>query len=97
VLKNFNRDFPFIGSDRLESLHDIRKSQRFELREKLPSPLYWYQFPGGRKIFWNLVLVQDYLFNGSNTPGHQRLIEEYLATLEPARTAKTPKTSRPAA
>jgi hypothetical protein len=56
--------FPFIGSDKLERLLDIRKTQRQELQQRLPRPLYWYQFPGGRKIFWNLVLLQDYLING---------------------------------
>jgi hypothetical protein len=91
VPKNFTREFPFIGSDRLEQYLDIRKSQRLELRAKLPSPLYWYQFPDGRKIFWNWVLVRDYLLNGGNRPEHQRLIEEYLESLEPAKTAKTPK------
>ncbi len=81
--KNIIREFPAIGSDKLQDRLDIRKNQRMELREKLPSPLYWWQFPGGRKIFWNWVLVRDYLLNGGDRPEHQRLIEEYLATLEP--------------
>jgi hypothetical protein len=88
--KTIVRDFPFIGSDRLEQFLDIRKSQRVELRSKLTSPLYWYQFPGGRKIFWNWVLIRDYLLNGGDTPAHQRLIEEYLGTLEPPQKCKTP-------
>jgi hypothetical protein len=87
--KNIVREFPFIGSDRLEQYLDIRKSQRLELRAKLPSPLYWYQFPDGRKIFWNWVLVRDYLLNGGNRPEHQRLIEEYLGSLEPVK-SRTP-------
>jgi hypothetical protein len=86
------REFPFIGSDRLAQYLDIRKTQRLELRAKLPTPLYWYQFPGGRKIFWNWVLVRDFLLNGGGTPQHQRLVEEYLATLEPAK-SKPPKTT----
>jgi hypothetical protein len=90
--KTIIREFPFIGSDRLEQRLDIRKTQRMELRANLPTPLYWFQFPGGRKISWNWVLVRDYLLNGGNTPEHQRLIEEYLATLEPAQ-SKTPKTT----
>jgi hypothetical protein len=92
VSKTIIREFPAIGSDKLQERLDIRKNQRMELKEKLPSPLYWWQFPGGRKIFWNWVLVRDYLLNGGSTPEHQRLIEEYLATLEPAK-SKTPKTT----
>jgi hypothetical protein len=91
VSKNFTREFPFIGSDRLEQYLDIRKTQRLELRAKLPTPLYWYQFPGGRKIFWNWVLVRDFLLHGGDRPEHQRLVEEYLATLEPQ--SKPPKTT----
>jgi hypothetical protein len=85
VSKTIIREFPFIGSDRLEQYLDIRKNQRLELRTHLSSPLYWYQFPGGRKIFWNWVLVRDFLLNGGETQQHQRLIEEYLTTLEPAK------------
>jgi hypothetical protein len=88
--KSIVQQFPFIGSDRLEQFLDIRKNQRMELREKLPSPLYWWQFPGGRKIFWNWILVRDYLLNGGDHPEHGRLIEEYLASLEPAK-CKPPK------
>jgi hypothetical protein len=80
--KNLTREFPFIGSVKLEQYLDIGKQQRANLRTKLPSPLYWWQFPDGRKIFWNWVLIRDYLLNGANTPEHQRLVEEYLATLE---------------
>lgn len=79
-------EFPAIGSDKLEDRLDIRSQQRKELRTKLPSPLYWWQFPGGRKIFWNWVLVQDYLLNGGDTPEHQRLVESYLKTLPQTRT-----------
>jgi hypothetical protein len=96
VSKTIIREVPFIGSDRLEQYLDIRKNQRLELRTQLSSPLYWYQFPGGRKIFWNWVLVRDYLLNGGDTPAHQRLVEEYLATLEQPKTAK-PQTNRAAA
>ncbi|KGF73196.1 hypothetical protein DO97_01380 [Neosynechococcus sphagnicola sy1] len=78
------REFPFIGSATLEARLNILKSQRVELQRKLPSPLYWWQFPGGRKIFWNWLLVQDYLLHGDR-PEHQRLLEEYLATLPESR------------
>jgi hypothetical protein len=50
------------------------------LRTELPTPIYWVKYPGGRKIYWNLRLVQDYLINGAS-PNHDRLVEEYLATL----------------
>lgn len=76
-------DFPFIGSDKLKKLLDIRKSQREQLRTKLCSPIYWWQFPAGRKIFWNWVLVRDFLLNGGDTPEHDLLVQEYLATLKP--------------
>jgi hypothetical protein len=73
-------DFPFFGSEILEQRLDLRKHSRGKLQKLLPSPLYWWQFPGARKIFWNWVLVQDYLLHGDG-PSHQRLVEEYLATL----------------
>ncbi len=71
------REFPAISSDKLEQRLDIRKQQRVELRSKLPSPLYWWQFPYGRKVFWNWVLIRDFLLNVGYTPEHQRLIEEW--------------------
>ena len=82
--KIVQREFPFIGSAKLEQYLDIGKQQRNALRAKLPSPLYWFQFPDGRKIFWNWILLRDYLLNGGNNPQHQRLIEEYLASLDPS-------------
>lgn len=80
--------FPFVGSDLVEERLDLRKSQRLSLKAKLPSPLYWFQYPGGRKLFWNWRLVQDYLQNGGNTEQHQRLVEQYLATLEQPQTQR---------
>jgi hypothetical protein len=78
--KSVLREFPFIGATILEKRLNILKNQRVELQRQLPTPLYWWQFPGGRKIFWNWVLVQDYLLHG-DTPDHQRLVEAYLQTL----------------
>jgi hypothetical protein len=95
MAKSIVRDFPFIGSDRLGRIMDVRKSQRGELRETLPSPLYWFCYPGGRKIFWNWVLVRDYLLNGDG-PDHQRLVEEYMQTLPDPPDGKTPRTSQDA-
>ncbi|MBW4552604.1 MAG: hypothetical protein KME35_16075 [Aphanocapsa sp. GSE-SYN-MK-11-07L] len=80
------QQFPFVGSAVLEARLDLRKTQRVELQRQLPSPLYWWKFPGGRKIFWNWLLVQDFLLNG-DVPAHQRLVEEYLATLPSNRPA----------
>ncbi|MBW4552957.1 MAG: hypothetical protein KME35_17885 [Aphanocapsa sp. GSE-SYN-MK-11-07L] len=74
------QQFMFVGSAVLEARLDLRKTQRVELQKQLPCPLYWFQFPGGRKVFWNWELVQDYLINGDG-PNHQRLVEQYLATL----------------
>jgi hypothetical protein len=76
--------FPFVGSSELERMLDIKKNQRAELKRRLPKPLYWFQFPGGRKIFWNLNLVRDYLLHG-DCPNHQRLVEQYLQTLPTAK------------
>jgi hypothetical protein len=84
VTRKIVADFPFIGSNLLEQQLDIRKTQREELRRQLQSPLYWWQFPNGKKIFWNINLVRDYLLNG-NTPAHQALVEEYLKTLPTAK------------
>jgi hypothetical protein len=78
--KKYPTDFPIIGSSLLEQALDIRKTQRQKLQKQLASPIYWYQFPGGRKVFWNLNLVRDYLLNG-NTDGHQALVEQYLQSL----------------
>jgi hypothetical protein len=74
------REFPFIGATTLEKRLNILKNQRVELQRQLPRPLYWWQFPGGRKIFWNWILVQDFLLHG-DTPDHRRLVEEFLSTL----------------
>ena len=73
--------FIFIGSDKLEAYLDVRKTQRFELKKALPEGLYWFQL--GRKIFWNWHLIRNLLLNGSdrNAPAHQKLVEEFLATL----------------
>ena len=74
-------DFPFIGGAVLEERLDIRSDQRAVLQQQLKSPLYWFQVPHGRKICWNWRLIRDYLMNGPG-PKHNRLIEEYLASLE---------------
>lgn len=73
--------FIFIGSDKLETYLDVRKTQRLELKKELPEGLYWFQ--RGRKLFWNWHLVRDLLLNGSdrNHPDHQKIVEEFLATL----------------
>lgn len=73
-------EFRFIGSDKLEKFFDIRKSQREKLRSQLPSGIYWFQVPKGRKICWNLILIRDYLIDGPR-PAHNDLVEKYLSTL----------------
>jgi hypothetical protein len=75
-------DFAFVSSRELDRRRGTEKAQRVALQKILPSPLYWVQFPGGRKIFWNWELVRDYLIRGNATdPQHLRLIEQYLSTL----------------
>jgi hypothetical protein len=75
-------DFPFVSSPELDRRRGTEKAQRVALQKTLPSPLYWVQFPGGRKIFWNWELVRDYLIRGNTTdPAHQQLVEQYLSTL----------------
>lgn len=79
--------FPFVDTRTLRQHFEIGKFGEAKLRSQLPSPLYWIQ--PDRKVLWNFELVRDYLLNGGDRPEHQRLIEEYLATLEPAK-SKTP-------
>ena len=76
-------EWPSIGGSVLEKRLDVRKTQRAELQKVLPSPVYWWQFPTGRKIFWNWRLVRDYLLNGPG-PSHDKLVEEYLRSLDNA-------------
>jgi hypothetical protein len=73
--------FRFVETRTLRQYFEIGKFGEAKLRCQLPSPLYWIQ--PDRKVLWNLELVRDYLLHGGDTPEHQRLIEEYLATLEP--------------
>jgi hypothetical protein len=75
--------FRFVETRTLRQHFEIGKFGEAKLRNQLPSPLYWIQ--PDRKILWNFELVRDYLLNGGDRPEHQRLIEEYLATLEPAK------------
>ncbi|ABW27282.1 hypothetical protein [Acaryochloris marina] len=72
--------FPFVDTRTLRTHFQLGKFCESRLREQLPSPIYWIQ--PERKVLWNIRLVQDYLLNGDG-PSHQRLVEEYLSTLEP--------------
>ncbi|WP_299414819.1 hypothetical protein [Acaryochloris sp. IP29b_bin.148] len=75
-------NWPAIGGPELDTEEGINRHVRGNLTQTLPSPLYWWKHPdGGRKVYWNLRLIRDYLRNG---PGekHNRLVEEYLASLE---------------
>lgn len=71
--------FPYIDTRTLRSHFQIGKFGEAKLREQLPSPIYWIQ--PERKVLWNFRLIQDYLLNGDG-PNHQRLVEEYLTTLD---------------
>jgi hypothetical protein len=83
--------FPFVETRTLRQHFEIGKFGEAKLRNQLPSPLYWIQ--PDRKVLWNWILVRDYLLNGGDRPEHQRLTEEYLATLEPSKRG-TPKSNR---
>lgn len=84
--------FPFVDTRILRQHFHVGKYLERQLRQKLPSPLYWIQ--PDRKVLWNFVLIRDYLLDGGDTPEHQQLVEDYLATLEKPPQTKTPKTSR---
>ena len=73
--------FRFVETRTLRQYFEIGKFGEAKLRCQLSRPLYRIQ--PDRKVLWNLELVRDYLLHGGDTPEHQRLIEEYLSTLEP--------------
>lgn len=75
-----SENFIFVGSDKLERILDIKKSQRARLRSQLPRKTYWFQVPDGRKVCWNWLLIKDYLINGPG-PEHEKLVEKYISTL----------------
>jgi hypothetical protein len=77
-------NFRYVDTRTLRASFQVGKFGEAALRQKLPSPLYWIQ--PDRKILWNFELVRDYLLNGDG-PAHQRLVEEYLATLPSNRSA----------
>lgn len=72
--------FSFVDTKTFRQYFQLGKFYEARLREQLPSPIYWIQ--PVRKVLWNIRLVQDYLLNGDG-PGHLRLVEEYLSTIEP--------------
>ncbi len=47
----------------------------------LPERIYWVKVPGSPHILWNVPLVIDWLVNGSDSPAHQKAIENFLASL----------------
>lgn len=78
--KNIIQVFPYVDTQTFRNHFQLGKFCESRLREKLPNPIYWIQ--PDRKVLWNLRLIQDYLLNG-DCPSHQRLVEQYLSTLEP--------------
>jgi hypothetical protein len=72
--------YPFVQTRTLREHFELGKFAETRLRSQLPSPIYWIQ--PERKILWNLVLVKDWLINGSGD-SHNRLVEEYLLSLSP--------------
>jgi hypothetical protein len=64
-----------------ENYIQITPFQSKSLRSKLPKGIYWLQITKGGLIQFNWTLLQDFLVNGDR-PDHQKLVEEYLSTLE---------------
>jgi hypothetical protein len=83
------RIFPFVDSRELRQHFRLGKSPEVALRLKLSTPLYWIQ--PDRKVLWNFELVRDYLLHGGDTPEHQALVEQYLASLPDPPKGGTPK------
>lgn len=71
--------FPMVGNQTLHQHIELTKNNRDCLRAELKSPIYWIQ--RNRKVWWNLTLVKDWFLNGPG-PNHDRLVEDYLKTLE---------------
>lgn len=82
-------DFSFIETRSLRSRIELGKFGEAFLRKQLPSPIYWFRSPGGRKVLWNWILVRDYLLNG-DTSSHRKLVERYLLTVSPTNSAQAP-------
>jgi hypothetical protein len=53
----------------------------------LSERIYWVRIPESTKILWNIPLVIDWLVNGSDSPVHQRAIENFLASLPSSQSA----------
>jgi hypothetical protein len=73
-------NFAFIETRSLRSRIELGKFGEASLRKQLPSPIYWFRSPGGRKVLWNWILVRDYLLNG-DSHDHQKLVEKYLLSV----------------
>jgi hypothetical protein len=78
VTPTLPQEFQFVQSRELEKHFQFGKHQRVALARRLPQGIYWIQ--PDRAFLWNITLVTDYLLNGDG-PAHQRLTEQYLATL----------------
>jgi hypothetical protein len=61
--------------------YELTSWQSAQLRAKLPKGIYWLQIESRGLIQWNWTLLQSYLLNGVDSPIHQALVEEYIATL----------------
>ena len=60
---------------------ELTRWQSAQLRSKLSKGIYWVRLE--KSIYWNWVILQDYMVNGDG-PHHQNLIDEYVATLHQA-------------
>lgn len=75
-------DFPVSSTPQLRQKLLLGEEYEQLLRERLPTPLYWWQ--PERLVFWNERLVIHYVHSGfrSDTAEHQRLVEQYQLWLK---------------
>lgn len=76
MVAEIKNEWPLVNSEELQKQLGITRTQRYELTQKLPAPLYHSRFPGARKIYWNVRLIRSYLLCGGSE-SHLRLCEEY--------------------
>jgi hypothetical protein len=80
-----NRIFKYVSESTIRKDYiDLSPWQFIELRAKLPKSIYWVQPQERGKVHFNIDLLQSYLLNGLDSPAHQTLVDEFLATLPQA-------------
>ena len=64
-----------------DKLRQLRQDGTFAER------IYWVRVPKSTHILWNVPMVIDWLVNGSESPAHQRAIENFIASLPSSQAA----------